>query len=93
MIKIHSHPCSHRNKFHHTHSQIKNSIYTNNNDITQITMITTRITTTFIMDVFMDVFRFSYLHSHRGQNSRSFPGIWIRSFSNLGRITPSQLLN
>lgn len=44
------------------------------------------MTTTFMMDVL----RFSYLHSHRGQYSCSFPLSFSASF---GRITVSQLLN
>lgn len=56
-------------------------MYTTSNDITQITMITTTL--------MMPVFRFSYLHSHRGQNSDVL--FFIISGSP-GKMTPSQLL-
>lgn len=42
-----------------------------------------------LLTLIIVVLRFSYLHSHLGQNSFSFPTILPPT---LGRITPSQLL-
>lgn len=54
--------------------------------ITRIEIIQMTIITTTLIIV---VFRFSYLHSHRGQNSCSLPAI---PSPILGSITPTQLL-